>query len=189
MDRSSPSRTPARAERRPFSIATSSSETRAGSSGARRCSGAFESGDIVDSSSPDWFEETPTRLRAVPIVREHSKDGRSAARDRRGHSGTRNLGETSIPSRQQITFDECANDLFRMISSSEFPDLGRAHLASSRGPARLGRADPHRCRRDQHVRESQRAVGFQQDGVRRRARGRVARRGDHRHPPCHAAGR
>ena len=26
---------------------------------------AFESGGIVDSSSPDWFEETPTRVRAV----------------------------------------------------------------------------------------------------------------------------
>lgn len=30
---------------------------------------AFETGEIVDSSSPEWFEETPTRVRAVPIVR------------------------------------------------------------------------------------------------------------------------
>jgi len=83
--------------------------------------GAFDSGQIVDSSSPDWFEETPTRLRAVPIVRERGKDGNPAPviGVLTRHS---NLGETRTPSRQQITFDECANDLFRMISSSEFPD-------------------------------------------------------------------
>ena len=31
---------------------------------------AFTRATIVDSASPDWFEETPTRVRAVPIVRE-----------------------------------------------------------------------------------------------------------------------
>jgi hypothetical protein len=30
---------------------------------------AFTRVEIVDSASPDWFEETPTRVRAVPIVR------------------------------------------------------------------------------------------------------------------------
>lgn len=83
--------------------------------------GAFDSGEIVDSSSPDWFEETPTRLRAVPIVRERGKDGNRppVIGVLTRHS---NLGEARTPSRQQITFDECANDLFRMIASSEFPD-------------------------------------------------------------------
>jgi hypothetical protein len=31
---------------------------------------AFHSGRIVDSASPDWFEETPTRVRAVPVARQ-----------------------------------------------------------------------------------------------------------------------
>uniref|UniRef100_UPI001C30707C histidine kinase N-terminal domain-containing protein n=1 Tax=Microbacterium sp. GbtcB4 TaxID=2824749 RepID=UPI001C30707C len=30
--------------------------------------GAFESAEIVDSSSPEWSDETPTRVREVPIV-------------------------------------------------------------------------------------------------------------------------
>ncbi|MGO3233407.1 MAG: sensor histidine kinase, partial [Microbacterium sp.] len=95
--------------------------------------GAFESGEIVDSSSPDWFEETPTRVRAVPIVRARSTDGQTPVIG----VVTRhtNLGEARIPSRQQITFDECANDLFRMISSGEFPDLA-APTSPRRGAPR-----------------------------------------------------
>ncbi|CAI7674583.1 unnamed protein product, partial [Penicillium discolor] len=96
--------------------------------------GAFESAEIVDSSSPDWFEETPTRVRAVPIVIE-----------RRGEDKTprvigvvtrhTNLGEVRTPSRQQITFDECANDLFRMIADGSFPDLA-APTSPRRGAPR-----------------------------------------------------
>ena len=33
---------------------------------------AFERGEILDSSAPDWFEETPTRVRAVPVFRRSS---------------------------------------------------------------------------------------------------------------------
>ncbi|GAA1530183.1 two-component sensor histidine kinase [Microbacterium ginsengiterrae] len=82
--------------------------------------GAFESGEIVDSSSPDWFEETPTRVRAVPIVRSEGGRATPVIGVLTRHT---NLGEARTPSRQQITFDECANDLFRMVSSGEFPDL------------------------------------------------------------------
>ena len=96
--------------------------------------GAFESGEIVDSSSPDWFEETPTRVRAVPIVRSHSTDGQTPPVIGVITRHT-NLGEARVPSRQQITFDECANDLFRMISSGEFPDLA-APTSPRRGAPR-----------------------------------------------------
>ncbi len=95
--------------------------------------GAFDSGEIIDSSSPDWFEETPTRVRAVPILVERRKEG-----ERRiigvitRHT---NLGEARTPSRQQITFDDCANDLFRMIASGEFPDLA-APTSPRRGAPR-----------------------------------------------------
>ncbi|MGP6171471.1 sensor histidine kinase [Microbacterium sp. A196] len=84
--------------------------------------GAFDSADIVDSSSPDWFEETPTRVRAVPIIRVRRRTGDEPAVIGVLTRHT-NLGEVRMPSRQQITFDECADDLFRMISSGEFPDL------------------------------------------------------------------
>ncbi|MGF2948449.1 sensor histidine kinase [Microbacterium alcoholitolerans] len=93
---------------------------------------AFESGTIVDSSSPDWFEETPTRVRAVPIVRVAGKDEREVIGVLSRHT---NLGEVRTPSRQQISFDECANDLFRMITSGEFPDLA-APTAPRRGAPR-----------------------------------------------------
>jgi two-component sensor histidine kinase len=92
--------------------------------------GAFESGEIVDSSSPDWFEETPTRVRAVPILRKQEEHVVLGVITR--HT---NLGEARMPSRQQISFDECANDLFRMITSGEFPDLS-APTAPRRGAPR-----------------------------------------------------
>lgn len=91
---------------------------------------AFESAEIVDSSSPDWFEEIPTRVRAVPIVHAHAGGVVIGVLTR--HT---NLGEARMPSRQQISFDECANDLFRMITSGEFPDLA-APTAPRRGAPR-----------------------------------------------------
>ena len=92
---------------------------------------AFETGEFVDASSPDWFEETPTRVRAVPIVRGHGAD-RAVVGVLTRHT---NLGEARMPSRQQISFDECANDLFRMIASGEFPDLA-SPTAPRRGAPR-----------------------------------------------------
>jgi two-component sensor histidine kinase len=63
--------------------------------------------------------------------------------ERRGQQGvvlgviTRhtNLGEARMPSRQQISFDECATDLFRMIATGEFPDLA-APTSPRRGAPR-----------------------------------------------------
>ncbi|WP_040163684.1 sensor histidine kinase [Microbacterium gorillae] len=83
---------------------------------------AFNSAMIVDSSSPDWFEETPTRVRAVPIVRERSRAGAQPTVIGVLTRHT-NLGEARTPSRQQITFNDCADDLFAMISAGDFPDL------------------------------------------------------------------
>lgn len=96
--------------------------------------GAFDSAEIVDSSSPDWFEETPTRVRAVPIVRVRPVGDKPTTVIGVVTRHT-NLGEARIPSRQQITFDECANDLFRMIGTAEFPDLA-APTSPRRGAPR-----------------------------------------------------
>ncbi len=86
---------------------------------------AFHTGAIVDSKSPEWYEETPTRVRAVPVCRRsthtpaHEVVGPIAVLTR--HT---NLSEARTPSRQELTFNACANDLFRMIASGDFPDLG-----------------------------------------------------------------
>jgi two-component sensor histidine kinase len=86
---------------------------------------AFQSGLIVDSSAPDWYEETPTRVRAVPVLRRLTATG-SATTEHPIAIITRhtNLSEARTPSRQELTFNECANDLFAMIAGGDFPDLG-----------------------------------------------------------------
>ncbi|RWZ46403.1 ATPase [Labedella phragmitis] len=85
---------------------------------------AFETGIIVDSSAPDWYEETPTRVRAVPVLRRlrsshpETTDAPIAVLTR--HT---NLGEARTPSRQELTFNALAGELFTMIAAGDFPDL------------------------------------------------------------------
>jgi two-component sensor histidine kinase/PAS domain-containing protein len=85
---------------------------------------AFETGVIVDSSAPDWYEETPTRVRAVPVLRRlrsshpETTDAPIAVLTR--HT---NLGEARTPSRQELTFNALAGELFTMIAAGDFPDL------------------------------------------------------------------
>jgi len=86
---------------------------------------AFETVQIVDTAAPDWYEETPTRVRAVPVVRRVSQSStRTVSEDviavLTRHS---NLSEARTPSRQELTFNQCANDIFAMIASGDFPDL------------------------------------------------------------------
>ena len=86
---------------------------------------AFHSSLIIDSAAPDWYEETPTRVRAVPVLRRLSATGP----DTTEHpiaiiTRHTNLSEARTPSRQELTFNECANDLFAMIAGGDFPDLG-----------------------------------------------------------------
>jgi two-component system, sensor histidine kinase PdtaS len=86
---------------------------------------AYRTGLIIDSSAPDWYEETPTRVRAVPVIRR--LDAQSPATAEKPvavitrHS---NLSEARTPSRQELTFNDCSDDLFAMIASGDFPDLG-----------------------------------------------------------------
>ncbi|MFS0867909.1 sensor histidine kinase [Microbacterium sp. 179-B 1A2 NHS] len=95
---------------------------------------AFTQGRVVDSASPDWFEETPTRVRAVPIVRERAGEGRPATVVGVLTRHT-NLGEARTPSRQQITFNDCADELFGMVATADFPDLS-APTSPRRGAPR-----------------------------------------------------
>lgn len=102
---------------------------------------AHETARIIDSSAPDWYEETPTRVRAVPVLRRLAQ-GSPEVTDTPIAVITRhtNLSETRTPSRQELTFNECANDLFAMIADGDFPDLG-----SPTGPRRGRLAPPTAC--------------------------------------------
>lgn len=97
---------------------------------------AFEQVRIVDTAAPDWYEETPTRVRAVPVLRRVSPTGTETAPTPIAvvtrHS---NLSEARTPSRQELTFNQCANDLFAMIASGDFPDL-QAPAGPRRGAPR-----------------------------------------------------
>ena len=97
---------------------------------------AFETGRIVDSGAPTWYEETPTRVRAVPVIRRLTPSGKDIQEAPVGvitrHT---NLSEARTPSRQELTFNECANDLFVMIAAGDFPDLS-APTAPRRGAPR-----------------------------------------------------
>jgi two-component system, sensor histidine kinase PdtaS len=97
---------------------------------------AFAEERIVDSGAPTWYEETPTRVRAVPVIRRMSPSGREVTKHPIAvitrHT---NLSEARTPSRQELTFNECANELFGMIASGDFPDLG-APTGPKRGAPR-----------------------------------------------------
>jgi two-component sensor histidine kinase len=91
----------------------------------QQVSDAFMTGEIIDTAAPDWYEETPTRVRAVPVMRRLTPSGAEVTHTPIAvltrHS---NLSEARTPSRQELTFNQCANDLFAMIASGDFPDLG-----------------------------------------------------------------
>ncbi|MET1053341.1 MAG: histidine kinase N-terminal domain-containing protein [Mycetocola sp.] len=85
---------------------------------------AFATGQITDSTAPDWYEETPTRVRAVPVMRRlTSTSPENTIAPIAVLTRHTNLGEARTPSRQELTFNECANDLFEMIATGDFPDL------------------------------------------------------------------
>ncbi|UFS57709.1 sensor histidine kinase [Subtercola endophyticus] len=86
---------------------------------------AYQSAQIVDTAAPDWYEETPTRVRAVPVLRRLSPtDTKTTDKPIAVVTRHTNLSEARTPSRQELTFNECANDLFAMIAAGDFPDLG-----------------------------------------------------------------
>jgi two-component sensor histidine kinase len=67
----------------------------------------------------------PTRVRAVPVFRRVSASSAEVVPTPIAvitrHT---NLSEARTPSRQELTFNACANDLFGMIATGDFPDLG-----------------------------------------------------------------
>jgi two-component sensor histidine kinase len=61
----------------------------------------------------------------VPVLRRLSPSGSAvAAQPIAVITRHTNLSEARTPSRQELTFNGCANDLFGMIAAGDFPDLG-----------------------------------------------------------------
>jgi two-component system, sensor histidine kinase PdtaS len=93
-------------------------------------------GGFVDTAAPDWYEETPTRVRAIPVVRRTSPSSQSTVTEHAIAVLTRhsNLSEARTPSRQELTFNQCANDIFAMIASGDFPDLSAPSMPRRGAP-------------------------------------------------------
>jgi two-component sensor histidine kinase len=96
---------------------------------------AFERGRIVDTDAPDWYGEAATHVRAVPVFRRLTPSGVAitphpiAVITR--HS---NLSEARTPSRQELSFNQCANDLFAMIAAGDFPDMAAPSVPRRAAP-------------------------------------------------------
>ena len=96
---------------------------------------AYESGQIIDSSAPAWYEETPTRVKAIPVVRKPRDNSEEIQQGPIGvitlHT---NLSENRSPSRQEKTFNTCADDLLSMIATGYFPDIDAAPAPTQGAP-------------------------------------------------------
>jgi two-component system, sensor histidine kinase PdtaS len=90
---------------------------------------AFELGRICRERDPEWHDDVPVREESVPVRR----DGRTLAVMAR-HT---NLSSARTPSRLELTYIQCADDLVRMIAAGEFP-LAGAPTGPRRGAPRVG---------------------------------------------------
>ena len=157
-DTSSPSPTPARRARRRCSTATSSASasSRNGASRSPR--------PTRPSRSSTPRRPTGSRRRRPACAPSRSSGGSASTRPRPPTQPvaviTRhtNLSEARTPSRQELTFNDCANDLFNMIATGDFPDLGAPTGPRRGAPARVRRPHPARRRRHHHLRQPERAL-------------------------------
>jgi two-component sensor histidine kinase len=90
---------------------------------------AFEQMRICRERDPEWHEDVPVREETVPIVR--------AGRAIGVLSRHTNLAAARTPSRLELTYMQCADDLARMMSTGEFPVTG-APTGPRRGAPRVG---------------------------------------------------
>lgn len=98
----------------------------------------YADGRVHVSQSPDWTQHSPTRLRAVPVVRAIRRDDDRVEVTSPIAVVTRhtNVAESRTPSRQDLVFLSCASDLLDMVASGDFPDLS-APTGPRRGAPRV----------------------------------------------------
>ena len=90
---------------------------------------AFDEGRTVRGRDPEWDEDAAVREETIPVVR----DGRVLAVLAR-HT---NLAAARTPSRLELSYVKCADDLARMVATGDFPQAG-APTGSRRGAPRVG---------------------------------------------------
>ncbi|HEY6798398.1 MAG TPA: sensor histidine kinase [Kineosporiaceae bacterium] len=90
---------------------------------------AWELRRITRDRDPEWHDDVPVREEAIPVVRR----GEVLAVVGR-HT---NLAAARTPSRLELTYQQCADDLARMISTGDFPVTG-AGTGPRRGAPRVG---------------------------------------------------
>lgn len=90
---------------------------------------AWELRRICRERDPEWYDDIPVREEAIPVVR----DGRVLAVVGR-HT---NLAAARTPSRLELTYLQCADDLARMIAAGDFP-ISDAPTGPRRGAPRVG---------------------------------------------------
>jgi len=90
---------------------------------------AWELRRITRDRDPEWLDDVPVREEAIPVVRR----GEVVAVVGR-HT---NLAAARTPSRLELTYQACADDLARMISTGDFP-LASAATGPRRGAPRVG---------------------------------------------------
>src|SRR4051794_26424788 len=84
---------------------------------------------VIRDRDPEWHEDVPVRAEAIPVVRGE----RTVAVVGR-HT---NLAAARTPSRLELTYLQCADDLARMIAAGAFPVVG-APTGPRRGAPRVG---------------------------------------------------
>lgn len=99
---------------------------------------AYETATPVASVSPDWFDQAPTRLKAIPVCRKEKtpSGGWNCAGPIAVITRHTNLSDARTPSRLELTFSGCANDILDMIVAGDFPDAS-APSGPRRGAPRV----------------------------------------------------
>ena len=90
---------------------------------------AWELRRICRDRDPEWHDDVPVREEAIPVV----ANGRVVAVVAR-HT---NLAAARTPSRLELTYLQCADDLARMVATGLFPVVG-APTGPRRGAPRVG---------------------------------------------------
>jgi two-component sensor histidine kinase len=89
----------------------------------------FDEARSLRGRDPEWDEDVPVREETIPVVREGVVLGVLAR-----HT---NLSTSRTPSRLELNYVRCADDLTRMIAAGDFPQTA-APTGSRRGAPRVG---------------------------------------------------
>ena len=134
---------------------------------------AMREGRIAREGDPEWRDDVPVRVEAIP-VRRGDRLIAVVARNT-------NLQGVRTPSRLELSYLQTASELSQMIARGSFPFPGSA--SDHADTPRVATGSSASTRRARHLRQPQRALGLPQARADRRPQRQVARRGDPRAGP------